>query len=1286
MLTQMITETLLGALTGYVTNHTAIRSLFQPGGVIEHTRDDFAREAGELLEEQVLTRAVLKQQLELSQMQQALNDALEDFWLRTLPQSFADKTLGDLPDYDKCLAVVQQLVVQFAEQERERILLWLKTYLPVQKIFTEAQCQQFSGRLEALLLETVQQEDLAVCFLNAWKQEKGAQTLEELGLRDLCSSLVMQTAQQGKRWKAQLLQQHETELKALLLETIQKLQLHSVLSELDEQMLQYTLRQYLHCDEETLSRLLYEAAGSEAGQQLLKVVTDELVKALATVDVPIGELIPEDLLTGIAQLLEQQMPVILESLLEWLQGEEQAVAAMLESAVDEVAAELGGMKGMLLAQLKESLLEQVLQETNLGDLVQQFLLTPQTTKEAAALLTATIKEQLTIHPVGALVQRMNGNGQLVQVVQLFLTKNIQRLLSGRSAAFLQSILAWQPGSFHLTERRTELEHWLTEILWHGMVQLDVEALLKDKGDWLCQVPTSQLLPWEDEQVRAWVNGAIRQGCKHLAETLPQISSDAFYRPLYHALEQVLRQQGAAWLAHWTSSCPMEQILVPLQGELLAQKPQMVQQLTQMGVELLEGRLSKLAEGQIQKLSNEDMRKLVEDFMGRELQPLNYLGAGMGAVAGITVGTTMSAALPVTAAAAPAVLLGALAGKSFLFGAVGYGTNCAAVKGLFWPYEPVGGMEMLQGVIPKQKARFAHSMGNLVERYVLNEEILQQKLEYSEKILSVNIKQLAENEKVWQSFMAEAVHRRRALVRACLAQLEKQSLSKYDEALLHLGSQPFAFLRNDLWKTVQLENYLLPWAEQWLQRQLHGEITLNAILSDEQFGRYGVQWLSGQRVPNVCRWADTLLHSEKSVAQLLTQEKLQSYAEAIQDRVHSWLSEPAHGGALAQQLSQFFTVERLKQWLERHSGAWLETNLSGLFALVEQTCLKLIQQKERDIVERVQRAILSKMGFMQQMGYSMMGGDEIVAQVVARILRQKLPIFLSLKSKDLQLLLARCWQQAIFPALLESPMKQEHIGILLYTLLRQPAVHQGVADIAKGSTLILAQQPLNSWGRWLNPEPLLEKVQLQLGFQWKLNSSLAVQHWQPLLQDFYKETIGKTTLGQLTRDFHGTVPLAQILQHDALAENLRGAQLRLQENMAITRPQQWLCWTEFTEVLGQALQGLEEDQSFRRWCQYEGETLLIQLSADWRNLLPSKTREALMEVLLQAFSAAARAHGKNLLSAMELSQLAERQLLLMDSAHLEQVVRGFASQYLTHIENRGWLGAVFALPGMLLYLL
>ena len=51
-----------------------------------------------------------------------------------------------------------------------------------------------------------------------------------------------------------------------------------------------------------------------------------------------------------------------------------------------------------------------------------------------------------------------------------------------------------------------------------------------------------------------------------------------------------------------------------------------------------------------------------------------------------------------------------------------------------------------------------------------------------------------------------------------------------------------------------------------------------------------------------------------------------------------------------------------------------------------------------------------------------------------------------------------------------------------------------------------------------------------------------------------------------------------------------------------------------------------------------------------------------------------------------SQLQTFELAQKNYAHLEQVVWGFGSQYLVHIENRGWLGALFALPGMLLYLL
>jgi len=129
MFAQLITETILGALTGYITNDTAIRSLFKPNGVIEKTRDDFAREAGRLLETQVLTPAVLAHQLMLPEVQDALANALHSFMHRELPHAFDSMTLADLPEYETVSEHLQQILLRFAASERETVLHYLKKYV-----------------------------------------------------------------------------------------------------------------------------------------------------------------------------------------------------------------------------------------------------------------------------------------------------------------------------------------------------------------------------------------------------------------------------------------------------------------------------------------------------------------------------------------------------------------------------------------------------------------------------------------------------------------------------------------------------------------------------------------------------------------------------------------------------------------------------------------------------------------------------------------------------------------------------------------------------------------------------------------------------------------------------------------------------------------------------------------------------------------------------------------------------------------------------------------------------
>lgn len=1286
MLTQLITETLLGALTGYVTNHTAIRSLFQPGGVIEQTRDDFAREAGRLLEDQVLTQAVLARQLQQPEVQQVLTQALEDFLQKKLPEALTGQSLAELPGQEERAAFLQELLVQVLRQEREQILLLLRKHLPWQQLLTEPQCQKLVEQLERVLLETLQQEQFAERLWRSWQAERGAETLEQLGLAPLCQAVVANAAALSRQWPAWLQEQYGAELERLLLQTMQKLQLRPVLLELDQHMAEAMLGQYLRCDAPTLQAQLCAAVQTEEGAALLDFVAEQLVAALETVTAPVSQLLPADLSQRLTPLLQQQMPILLEQLLDWLTANGSAVEAMLESAVDEVAAETGGMKGMLLSQLKDSLLQQFFQQNDLAALLQPYLLEEQTSRQTAAALLEQLSRIMQERSLGDLVRRWNQKGQLQRLLQLLLRDNLQQALERSGLQLAERLLAWKPGSLGLAQRQPELEQWLAKCLLRGLDKLDWAALLQEQGQALQQIPLGQLLGMSEQQAAQWLAQLVRQGCGQLAKALPQASGKEVYGTLYDGLAQLVEQRGQQWIQQLCSRYTAQDLLSLAQPWLLQQQPQLLTALTELGLAATQGRLSALAEAQIGQLSQAEMLKLVEDFMGRELQPLNYLGAGMGAVAGATVGTALSAALPVTAAANPALLLSVLAGKSAVFGAVGYGTNCAAVKGLFWPYEPVGGVELLQGVIPKQKMRFARSMGQLVDRYVINETVLRQLLLQSQPQWLAYSAELAADNGLISWAQGETAARRREMVQALQGWLERQSASSCGPMLEKLGGMPLAFLCRTPLEEGRLERQGLPVLERWLSRQLGAELPLAKFISGQQFWQGLHPWLSHRPLPDLTALCQKALHSDTALQQLLSAQQAQELQQSVQHRVEGWLSAKSRQTKLASWLAELLEAQRVKQWLAQSGSAWVEQNLSSVFGLVEQAILQLLQKQQEAITAAVQQAILNRLGLMQQMGYSMMGGDALVARIVDRLLRQKLPIFLSVKSRELQAVCLRCWQQQIFPALLQLPIQRQQIEDALQFLLAQPPLHRGVGRIAARAVEQAAALPIRTWGSWLQLDSLTERIQLQLGFQWQMNGAAALASWQPLAEALYQQKIGPLTLKQLTRGFQGELPLARLLQCQGLQPLLAALQLRLQENCAITRPQQWLHWPQMAAGLEQGLIALLADDHGRQWLAYEGEVLLLQLTGQGARLLPEDDRKVLLQAAAQAVFASAEEYGVPLLQAMGLSQLAERQLIAMDSAHLETVVRGFASQYLVHIENRGWLGAIFALPGMLLYLL
>ena len=1285
MLAQLLTETLFGALTGYITNDTAIRSMFQPGGVIEKTRDDFAREAGLLLEEQVLTRAVLEQQIALPQVQTALSELLQDFLQKRLPEAMEQQNLQDLPDSDTIASFLKELVVEFLQQEQEQILILLKRYLPVELVLTDAQCNQLGSQLEKILLETLQQEKLISRFWYGWREEHGSQSMEQMGLGSFCDTLIKNAAAKSRNWPQMLKQQYGEELEKLLQESISTLELQPILLEIDGVMTQYSLRQYLNVDEAELAETVQRILASENGQELLKQMAGQLLQAVETIDMPVAQIIPEDLLKELVPLLQQAVPATMERVLEWLRQNSNSLNEMLNQAVDEVSEEIGGMKGMLLEQLKETVLAQVLGENNLVDFMQETVLNEQTTSEAVAILMEMIQQLLTEQTLGDLIRKLNEKQTLETVFNLMLTENLQRMMNRYGQVWMQKLLDWKPGSLQLAARQPKIEEILVRLIAGGVQQVNLEALVLQFGNRVKQAELSDLLNMDAEQLQEVAEQAVQYGCRYLAERLPQCRADELYRPLYDAMEQMLNQNGQQWIRNLMAEYTVKDLVTVVEKRMQDNYPQLVELLSQVGLNVMEGQLSKLAENQIQQLSNEDMLKLVQDLMGRELKPLNYLGAGMGAIAGATVGTALSAALPMTAAAGPALMASVLAGKSAVFGAVGYTTNCAAVKGLFWPYEPLGGIEMIQGVIPKQKARFAHSMGNMVDRYVINETVLQELLQKAEPDLQAYGKELANHEQLLQRAAAELAAHRNDIVQPLVCWLEQNGQQKLHEIMKKLGGMPFAFLRTSIMDGRLLEQQILPMAERWLNQQMHSPVTIKQLVDEKQFWHLIEPMLTGINMPDLQNLSRQALNSEQTAEQLLGDSMLQTLLQGIKQYLGEWLQQKQNQERLVALAGKVLSAERFKQWLENNSGTWIEENLSSIFGIVERMLLQLMQEKQHAITSAVQASILNGMGLMQRMGYAMMNGDAIVARIVDRVVQQKLPIFLSVKGRELQGLFRSCWDDIIFPAVMQVPIKQNEMETVMQTLLEQPVVHSSAVQISEMILNKAAALPVRTWGAMLQPDALMERVQILLGFQWQKNAEAVITMWMPLAQRVYTDFVSNITLQELTQGYQETVSLQKMLQYEGLSELLRGLQLRLQENIAITRPEHWLNWPEVIRVLDNAVYQLLQEDATGQWMRYKGEVLVLQVAEHWDRILPAETRSVLLQPALQAVFETAEAYGTKLLQAMDLAQLAEKQLIAMDSAHLERVVRSFAGHYLVHIENRGWMGAVFALPGMLVYL-
>lgn len=337
-------------------------------------------------------------------------------------------------------------------------------------------------------------------------------------------------------------------------------------------------------------------------------------------------------------------------------------------------------------------------------------------------------------------------------------------------------------------------------------------------------------------------------------------------------------------------------------------------------------LGQITEEHLNALSHAEIRALILGMIGHEMRPLAYLGGGIGAAAGVATGVAMEMS---GVAPDPDQVAAFMAARTGMYGVVGYGTNVAAVNGLFRPYRKTLGF---QGLMSKKQGRFAEKMKDLAAEYIINDSI------WNEQIQRLSVK-------LNDDFIQILQQGRRALYKANQARI-------------------MIFFE----KTIKAQ------AGRWLYNGLDQRHLIDLIKSTITFRSLtaAVIELAGRQ------------HIYKKSAGRL------SMLEANTERVSAFLLGKMQGITATQWEK---TVNYALSLITMPTSSSLYDRVWQYFASLYDKLPTLLLTQQDVLATGCDAVLRKQLSFTSMLGYRMAGGKHFVEAVVHTFLTQKLPGYL-----------------------------------------------------------------------------------------------------------------------------------------------------------------------------------------------------------------------------------------------------------------------------------------------------
>ncbi|MCF8011694.1 MAG: DUF445 family protein [Clostridiales bacterium] len=739
--------------------------------------------------------------------------------------------------------------------------------------------------------------------------------------------------------------------------------------------------------------------------------------------------------------------------------------------------------------------------------------------------------------------------------------------------------------------------------------------------------------------------------------------------------------------------------------------------------MIDGKIQNVVADNLYKLPDEDMQKMVEDFMGTELKPITAFGGVLGGIAGgaLFFGQGMLCSLP------PGVRFFT---SVFTFGFVGWLTNVIAMYMIFKPYEKkeIFGVPVWpRGVVAKNKSRFSASMGDFIDEELLNPEKVDRL--FKDKIYIVkegfkntaaanNYKAVSDTlvnnssfitQRTFESTINFVDSNTTSLVYSLTGRLKGYSLASWDlngvkedlkvrskDLLLESEQQFTNYVQGVLHSDLRCKDLLPGTVKESLNRELKNFVEKNVqLVLDYIKDDYKVRQLIGGfsgKFDEIAEYkiSDLISGLQKKKIKGIVNENFVELIQSLETRkdLLDYLEEKF--------LKEIRPDQPIGRLFNGNLMNAVHNNTDVIIEAIFDKGIGYLQSERKQLKQMVLDGIEEHLDGnpFKQWGFNALDGDDTVRDIVDDILDYKLPSFLREKRSEIKALAARFIKQ----------VEKRRVGDIGIDLSRS-GINSVIDKVVNNRVLVdnirtLLNSILDSVLE-IRLKSLLQIVSINSIFDiykvlgeeiYLIRDSLFTEissheeEVQQVLGDFlikvFDQLILSVSINKLTQNIEqeDILKSVQKIIHMLYSSQKVDGQLdsfldHFIKEVKYTDLEEMLDFEYMQEDLSSAVSSLLENEECKSALLDVLGNIVDVVVKDVNNIADEEVKDFVLELLVNSFISSVQDHFLDLMKAVNVKDVTERQINAMYPGEIEDLFNSFASRYFARLKMYGWMGAV-----------